>query len=87
MTNDSAAKFCIFVKNKTMLQINKTYVTDNKMHPIAVQLDIKTFEKIEEILEDYALGRFIDENDPNDALSVTEAKSYYDKLTSTCKCK
>jgi homoserine acetyltransferase len=70
-----------------MLQINKVYVTDNNMHPIAVQLDIKTFEKIEELLEDYALGKFIDENDPNDALSLTDAKKYYDKLTGPGKCK
>jgi hypothetical protein len=70
-----------------MLQINKVYVTDNNMHPIAVQLDIKTFEKIEEILEDYALGKFIDENDPNDTLSVADAKTYYNKLTGSGKCK
>ncbi len=70
-----------------MLQITKVYVTDNNLKPIAVQLDIKTFEKIEEILEDYALGQFINENDPNDALSVKEAKTYYEKLSGPDKCK
>jgi hypothetical protein len=39
-----------------MLQINKVYVTDENKHPIAVQEDIRTFEKIEMLLEDYALG-------------------------------
>ena len=29
-----------------MLEIKKTYVTDSKKRPLAVQVDIKTFEKI-----------------------------------------
>jgi hypothetical protein len=65
-----------------MLQINKVYVTDENKHPIAVQLDIRTFEKIEMLLEDYALGQFISENNPEDSLSVNEAKAYYEKLMS-----
>ena len=61
-----------------MLLINKVYVTDENKHPIAVQVDIKTFEKIEMLLEDYALGQFISENKPEDTLSVNEAKAYYE---------
>ena len=63
-----------------MLEIKKTYVTDSKRRPIAVQVDIHTFEKIEQLLEDYALGQFIGENDPNDVLSVAEAKTYYESM-------
>jgi len=63
-----------------MLEIRKTYVTDSKKHPVAVQIDIQTFEKIEQLLEDYALGQFISVNDPNDTLSVAEAKAYYESL-------
>lgn len=59
-----------------MLEIKKTYVTDSKKRPVAVQVDIQTFEKIEQLLEDYALGQFIGENDPNDTLSVAEAKEF-----------
>jgi len=70
-----------------MLQINKVYVTDENKNPIAVQVDIRTFEKIEMLLEDYALGQFITENSPEDALSVNEAKAYYDNLTSKGKSK
>lgn len=70
-----------------MLQINKVYVTDENKHPIAVQVDIRTFEKIEMLLEDYALGQFISENIPDDTLSVNEAKAYYDDLTGKVKCK
>lgn len=39
------------------------------------------------LLEDYALGQFISKNSPEDALSVNEAKAYYDNLTSKGKCK
>jgi hypothetical protein len=63
-----------------MLDIKKTYVTDSKKRPVAVQVDIQTFEKIEQLLEDYALGQFIGENDPDDVLSVAEAKAYYESL-------
>ncbi len=63
-----------------MLEIKKTYVTDSNKRPVAVQIDIETFEKIEQLLEDYALGQLIEENDPEDALSVAEAKVYYESL-------
>jgi hypothetical protein len=63
-----------------MLDIKKTYVTDSKRRPVAVQVDIQTFERMEQLLEDYALGQFINENDPEDVLSVAEAKAYYESL-------
>jgi acetyl-CoA carboxylase beta subunit len=63
-----------------MLEIKKTYVTDSKRRPVAVQVDIKTFERMEQLLEDYALGQFIEENNPEDILSVAEAKAYYESL-------
>ncbi|HEX7585361.1 MAG TPA: hypothetical protein VF373_11780 [Prolixibacteraceae bacterium] len=63
-----------------MLEIKKTYVTDSKKRPVAVQVDIQTFEKMEQLLEDYALGQFIGKNDPEDILSVAEAKAYYESL-------
>jgi hypothetical protein len=60
-----------------MLKIKKTYVTDTKNRPVAVQVNIKTFEKIEKLLEDYALGKLIEDNSPDEYLSVSEAKEYY----------
>ncbi len=68
-----------------MLEIKKTFVTDSKRRPVAVQIDIQTFEKMEQLLEDYALGQFIEENNPEDILSVAEAKAYYESLTHTKK--
>ncbi|MDB9507104.1 hypothetical protein PN502_08385 [Microcystis aeruginosa CS-338/01] len=44
-----------------MLEINKSYVLDKDKKPIAVQIPIAEFEKIEEILEDYGLGKLIEE--------------------------
>ena len=63
-----------------MLNIKKTYVTDEKKRLVAVQIDIKTYEKIEQVLEDYALVQLIDENNPEEYLSLSEAKEYYDKI-------
>ena len=63
-----------------MLNIKKTYLTDEQKHPIAVQIDIKTFEKMEQLLEDYALAQLIIENDPTENLSLNEAQEYYRKL-------
>ncbi|HEY5510918.1 MAG TPA: hypothetical protein VIK10_07805 [Prolixibacteraceae bacterium] len=60
-----------------MLEIKKTYVTDGKKHPFAVQIDIQTFGKIEYVLEDYAIGPFIEENDSGELFSVSEAKEFY----------
>jgi len=36
-----------------MLAIKKKYIVDEGNHKIAVQLDINTYNKIEEILENY----------------------------------
>ena len=63
-----------------MLKIKKTYLTDEKKRTVAVQVDIKTFEKMEQLLEDYALGQLMEENDPSENLSLNEAKEYYRKL-------
>ncbi len=42
-----------------------------------MQINIKTFEKMETLLEDYALAHFIEENDHADSLSLQEAKEFY----------
>jgi len=68
-----------------MLAIKKKYVTDAKKRPVAVQIDIETFEKIEQLLEDYALGKLIEQNDPSDELSLEEAKAEYKGITKESK--
>ena len=74
------AYFVYLMKNKNMLNIKKTYLTDEKKRPVAVQVDIETFERMEQLLEDYALGQFIEENNPAENLSLNESKEYYRKL-------
>ena len=63
-----------------MLNIKKLYLTDENQRPVAVQVDIHDFERMEQIIEEYALGKLIEENDPNENLSLNEAKEYYRKL-------
>ena len=63
-----------------MLNIKKLYLTDENQRPVAVQVDIKDFERMEQIIEDYALEKFIEENNPAENLSLNEAKEYYAKL-------
>jgi len=63
-----------------MKTIEKKYIVDEQNRKVAVQLDIETFEKIEEFLENYALVQLMKENEEDDRLSLKEAKAYYMKL-------
>jgi hypothetical protein len=60
-----------------MLDIKKQYVTNENNEAVAVQLDLETFEKMERLLEDYALGKMIEEEEASPHLSLEEAKAYY----------
>ena len=66
-----------------MESINKRYIVDEQNKKIAVQIPIDTFEKIEEILENYALVQLMKENENEEVFAVSEAKSYYDQLEKT----
>jgi len=66
-----------------MKTINKQYIVDEKNKKIAVQIPIETFEKIEEILENYALVQLMKENEGEETLSINEAKEYYNQLKKT----
>ncbi|XWK87202.1 MAG: hypothetical protein U7127_23865 [Phormidium sp.] len=61
----------------TMLEIHKNIVLDENQQPIAVQIPIAEFEKIEEILEDYGLAKLIKESENEERLSKEEALQYY----------
>ena len=60
--------------------IPKQYVLDEENRKVAVMIDIKTFDKIEEAIENYGLMQFIKENKDAKPLKVEEAKAYYRKL-------
>ena len=63
-----------------MEMVKKKYIVDEQNQRIAVQIDIGTFEKIEEILENYALVQLMKENEGDDTLELNEAKAYYQTL-------
>ena len=63
-----------------MEEIKKTYIIDEQNRKLAVQLDIDTFNKIEELLENYALVQLIEEPAENEALDLDEAMAYYQTL-------
>ncbi|MEA5604898.1 hypothetical protein [Nostoc sp. UHCC 0252] len=63
-----------------MLELHKNYVIDENQQPIAVQIPIIEFEKIEEILEDYGLAKLMEEVEEEEPLSKDEALKYYQSL-------
>ena len=67
-------------KEKSMEVVKKKYIIDEHNRRIAVQIDLTTFEKIEEILENYALVQLMNENEEDDKLDINQAKSYYQTL-------
>ena len=64
-----------------MLTLAKKYIVNSKNKKVAVQIQIETFEKIEEALEDYALGQYILEVKDEKPLTLAEARKFYGKRT------
>ena len=63
------------------MQVQPNYIVDSNNHKIAVQLDIETYDKITEVLENFALYKLIESNkDDKETLSINEAKNYYNSL-------
>ena len=63
-----------------MEAIKKQYIVDENNNKVAVQLDLKTFEKIEDIMENYALFKLMNEDGDEELLDLESAKEYYSKL-------
>ena len=63
-----------------IMELQPNYIIDNENHKIAVQLDIKTYEKITDTLENYALYQLMEENKNDEKLSLEDAKKYYQSL-------
>jgi hypothetical protein len=63
-----------------MLEIHKNYIVDENQQPIAVQIPLAEFEKIEEILENYGLAKLMEEVEDEQRLSKEEALQYYQSL-------
>lgn len=69
--------------NETMLKISEKYIVDSKNKKVAVQIPIDSYRKIEEVLENHALGQYILETKDEKHLTVKEAKKRYSRKTSS----
>jgi hypothetical protein len=66
------------------MQIKRQYIVDESDRKVAVQLDIETFAKIEETLENYGLIRLMEAEEPDDEVfNLEQAQSYYRTLEMT----
>jgi hypothetical protein len=74
--------FLVFVsllsKYKAMLNIRKKYIVDENNNKIAVQLDLDTFEKIEELLEQHSLKKELEEQKTD--IKVDESSGVLNKF-------
>ncbi len=66
-----------------MTDIPRKYIVDENNKKVAVQLDISTFDKIEETLENYALVQLIKQTQGEERLTAAEAKVFYGTLDKT----
>lgn len=66
------------------MQIKRQYIVDESNSKVAVQLDIETFVKIEEALENYGLIKLMEAKEPDDEeFNLEQARSYYGTLETT----
>ncbi|MFQ6056293.1 MAG: hypothetical protein ACE5J3_09980 [Methanosarcinales archaeon] len=63
-----------------MLKIKKEYVVNEDNRKRAVLIDIKTFEKLEEIIESFGLGKYMEKVEDEEVLDLDRARRYYNTL-------
>jgi hypothetical protein len=63
-----------------VLRIKKRYVLNEKREAVEVILDLKTFEKIESLLEDRLFGQILEQEARKKPLTLPEAKRRYARL-------
>jgi hypothetical protein len=64
-----------------MLEIIKKYIVDESNNRLAVEIDIDTFNSIEEIIENHGLYHLMKETEEAESLTLSEAKAYYQGLS------
>ena len=72
--------FISSLKEIEMLKIHKYYVLDENQIPIAVQIPVREFERLEEAIEDHGLAQLINEVQDEERLSGEDAYNYYRSL-------
>ena len=64
------------------MKIHKYYVLDENQIPIAVQIPLSEFERLEEAIEDHGLAQLINEVQYEERLTGEDAYNYYRSLKS-----
>lgn len=64
------------------MKIHKYYVLDENQVPIAVQIPLSEFERLEETIEDHGLALLINEVQDEERLTGEDAYNYYRLLKS-----
>jgi hypothetical protein len=62
------------------IDIKRQYIVADNDRKIGVVLDIETFERIEELLENCGLARYMEEVEEEETLSLNEAQQYYTQV-------
>ena len=62
------------------MEIKKQFVVNDKNQKIAVQIDIDTFRKIEDLLENHILAQLMKESAHDKSYNVENARAYYQQL-------
>lgn len=65
-----------------MLKIHKYYVLDENQIPVAVQIPLSEFERLEEAIENHGLAQLINAVQDEERLTGEDAYNYYMKLKS-----
>ena len=62
------------------INIKRQYIVTDNDRRVGVVLDIETFEKIEELLEDCGLALSMEEVEEEESLSLNEAQRCYEQM-------
>ncbi len=62
------------------MNITPHYIVNQNNQKIAVQLDISTFEKMLEVMENYALYQFMQNENEQEYLTIENALDFYKNL-------
>jgi len=68
------------VQRLGMFEVHKNIVLDENQKPIAAQIPIEEFERMEELIENYGLAKLMDKVADDEQLSGQEAKRFYRSL-------
>lgn len=63
-----------------MLAIKKEYIVTANNKKKAVLVDLETFKRMENLLEDYGLGKYMEEVKEEKNLSLSEARRQYSAM-------